>query len=87
VAPTTLRWPEGRGKFIDQDLDRAPLDLDPDAAPDRNPARGEDDLDTLGFDSSGRFAAKPGTVVDVTDPDTVDQYTARGWEVVETDAD
>lgn len=87
MAPTTLRWPEGRGTFTDPNLDRAPLDLDPDAAPDRNPFRGADDLDTLGVDSTGRFAAKPGAVVDVSDSDTVDQYTARGWEVVETDAD
>jgi len=86
VAPTTLRWPEGRGSYVDQNLDRAPLDLDPDAAPDRNPRRGTDDSDPLGVDTLGRFFAKPGAVVDVTDPDTVEEYTARGWEVVETDA-
>jgi hypothetical protein len=86
MSVTRLRWPDGRGWFTDSDLDRAPVDVDPDADLDRNPRRGDDTVDTPGIYGMGRFAARAGDVIDVTDPATVDHYVSRGWERVE-DAD
>jgi len=85
MSVTTLRWPDDRDRFTDTNLDRAPVDIDPDDRPTRNPHTGTETADTPGIDHMGRFTAHGGDVVDVIDPATVDHYLNRGWEQVEND--
>lgn len=50
---------------------------------DRNPHRNPETAETPGTDSVGRFAARGGDVIDVTDPSTVDHYVSCGCERVQ----
>lgn len=69
---TTLRWPDGRGRFVDQDHDRVAHVI-------QQSRDGSDAVEV----SDVPLDVLPGSTVTVADGDVADHYQDRGFEVVD----